>query len=60
MNWKKLFGIKASKVETSDRFSDFFLNEPLETKKEVLAEVARKANEDQMRVFKKSQLVETG
>ncbi len=59
MNWKRFFTFKKVAVDAGDRFSDFFLNEPLEAKKDVLAKAARKANEDQMRVFKKSQIPET-
>lgn len=39
-------------------FSDFFLRAPENAKKEVIAEAARKANDDQMRVFKQAQRVE--
>lgn len=48
MKWiKSLFRKKASK----DRFSDFFLNETFANQKEVIAEAAHKANEEQREVF---------
>lgn len=37
-------------------FSDFFLNASEEEKKRVITEAARKANEDQLRVFNEARL----
>ncbi|HEY4520916.1 MAG TPA: hypothetical protein VJL57_00775 [Candidatus Paceibacterota bacterium] len=34
-----------------DRFSDFFLNETFDNQKKVIEEAARKANEEQRKVF---------
>lgn len=56
---KKLFnGKKDTDLSEYKGFSDFFLRAPENTKKEVIAEAARKANEDQMKVFKQAQRVE--
>jgi len=52
----------ADKLDTlrkkSDSFSEFFLRASEEEIKKVLTEAAHKANEDQLRLFKKSRLVE--
>ena len=56
---KKLFaGKKNTDLSQYKGFSDFFLHAPENIKREVIAEAARKANEDQMKVFKQAQSVE--
>jgi hypothetical protein len=56
---KKLFTSKKSTdLSEYKGFADFFLRAPESTKREVIAEAARKANEDQMKVFKRAQEVE--
>ena len=47
---------KAEKKEDSGRFSDFFLHASENKREEVLREAARKANEEQQKVFAKSHL----
>lgn len=37
-------------------FSDFFLHAPADEKKKVITEAARKANEDQLKVFNEAHL----
>ena len=55
--FKKIMGgNKETELSEYKGFSDFFLRAPEETKKRVIAEAARKANEDQMKVFKESKL----
>lgn len=49
----------AGKGKKSSLFSDFFLHAPETKKREVLAEAARRANEEQMEVFRKSRFAET-
>ena len=50
------------KIQTTKRevkynfFSDFFLHATEQKKEEVLKEAARRANEDQMRVFEEARL----
>lgn len=51
---KKLFATK--KKTKYSGFSDFFLHAPEDVKKEVITEAARKSNEDQLKIFKKSHL----
>lgn len=46
---------KAEKIEKPGRFSDFFLHAPEKEKEAVLREAARKANEEQRKVFTESQ-----
>ncbi|MEI8249024.1 MAG: hypothetical protein WCG07_00830 [Candidatus Taylorbacteria bacterium] len=54
---KKLFTSKKNTdLSQYNGFSDFFLRAPENTKREVIAEAARKANDDQMKVFKQAQL----
>lgn len=56
---KKLFaGKKNTDLSQYNGFSDFFLRASENTKKEVIAEAARKANEDQMKIYKQAQGVE--
>ena len=37
-------------------FSDFFIHAPLDEKKKVITEAARRANEDQLKVFRERRL----
>jgi hypothetical protein len=54
---KKLFKSKKNPdLSQYTGFSDFFLHAPENTKKEVIAEAARKANEDQLKVFEQAQV----
>ncbi len=54
---KKLFGSKKNTdLSQYNGFSDFFLRAPEHTKKEIIAEAARKANDDQMKIFKEAQV----
>ena len=56
---KKMFGSK--KIEEAKKYtsaSDFFMHAPADEQKRVFSEAARKANEDQMKVFKQAQGVE--
>lgn len=46
---------KNKEIKKSGKFSDFFLSATEKKKEEVLREVARKANEEQRKVFGKSQ-----
>lgn len=51
---KHFFGVEKGKTPKYGGFSDFFMNAPEKTKKEVITEAAHKANEDQLRVFNKA------
>lgn len=52
---------KTERTEKPSRFSDFFLHASEKEKEEVLKEVARKANEEQQEVFRRSRLkIKTG
>lgn len=54
---KKLFTFrKNTDLSEYSGFSDFFLRASEDTKKKVITEAARKANEDQLKVFKDAQL----
>jgi hypothetical protein len=55
MEWLN-FLKKDKEVATSSRFSDFFLYASDSKKEEVFREAARRANEDQRRVFEQSRL----
>lgn len=59
---KKLKNIfKGKEAQENPKYtglSDFFTHAPLDEQKRILTEAARKANEDQMRVFKQAQQVE--
>lgn len=45
---------KESGAREYNGFSDFFLHAPIDEKKKVIAEAARKANEDQFKTFNKA------
>jgi hypothetical protein len=47
---------KSDKAKTTGSFSDFLLHASKNKKQEVFIETARKANEDQRKVFEKAQL----
>jgi len=52
---------KGKKTEGPEKYkglSDFFMHAPADEQKKVFTEAARKANEDQMKVFKQAQGVE--
>ncbi len=49
-------GLKKKNTQKYKGFSDFFMNASDAEKKEVFAEAARKANEDQFKVFQKAQV----
>ena len=51
-------GKKAEEPKKYEGLSDFFMHAPADEQKKVFAEAARKANEDQMKVFKQAQGVE--
>lgn len=54
---KNLFkGKKAKEPKKYEGLSDFFMHAPADEQKKVFIEAARKANEDQMKVFKQAQL----
>jgi hypothetical protein len=56
---KTLTNLFRGKIEESTAYeglSDFFLRAPVEEKKKVIIEAARKANEDQHKVFKEARL----
>lgn len=52
--FKSIFADKKEEPKKYKGFSDFLMNAPAEEQKEVFAEAARKANEDQMEVYKAS------
>lgn len=52
---------KGKKTEETKKYtsaSDFFMHAPADEQKKVFTEAARKANEDQMKVFRQAQRVE--
>ncbi len=52
---------KGKKIEGPEKYkglSDFFMHASADEQKKVFTEAARKANEDQMKVFKQAQSVE--
>ena len=56
---KSIFKSKETKgPEKYKGLSDFLMHAPLDEQKKVFTEAARKANEDQMKVFKQAQKVE--
>ena len=56
---KKIFkGNKTGGPEEYKGLSDFLMRAPADEQKRVFTEAARKANEDQMKVFKQAQGVE--
>jgi hypothetical protein len=53
--------LNGKKTEGSKKYtsaSDFFMHAPADEQKRVFTEATRKANEDQMKVFKQAQEVE--
>lgn len=52
----KLLNLFRKQKEKSGKFSEFFLHASEENKERILKEAAQKANEEQMIIFKKSQL----
>ena len=55
MNFLDIFKKKGEK-QTPGKFSDFLLHAPKEKKEEVFKEAARRANEDQRKIFEESRL----
>ncbi|MFA6554537.1 MAG: hypothetical protein WCS89_03440 [Candidatus Paceibacterota bacterium] len=54
---KNIFRRKKSEdTKKYESLSDFFMHAPADEQKKVFTEAARKANEDQMRIFKQAQL----
>ena len=51
---KKIFN--KNKDRNYKGFSDFFLNAPEKAKKDVITEAVRKANKDQLELFKRARL----
>ncbi len=56
MKLSKLLNIFKKSDKKADYFSDFFLHTPSDAKKKIFTEVARRANEDQREIVKKSEL----
>jgi len=50
------FTRKKGKATTYSGFSDFFMHAPKEAKEKVIAEAARKANEDQLKIFNEARM----